>query len=215
MYSGWLEVLWSFLCPEQGNCLRSESCPSLAGFYCTSTGSHDIDLVIPVAPEDIPKTAKATLFGLFEFLRMPFGLRNAARTFQHFMNKVLQGLNFSYAYIDDVLIASSSPEEHLEHLQLVFQRLKNNGIVLFSKAVLVFRSLIFWATMVTLLSFANCRTMFKLFKIFNFLTHILICKDLWSRKLLSQVHSRWCCYLTATTLPLQMHKMPIWHATVD
>ena len=69
-----------------------------------------------MASEDVPKTAIATPFGLFEFLKMPFGLRNAAQTFQRFMNQVLQGLDFAYTYIDDVLIASSSLEEHLIHL---------------------------------------------------------------------------------------------------
>ena len=70
-------------------------------------------------PADVPKTAVITPFGLFEFLRMPFGLRNAAQTFQRFIDEVLRGLHFTYAYIDDVLVASTSPEEHEHHLRLV------------------------------------------------------------------------------------------------
>ena len=61
---------------------------------------------------------------------MPFGLRNAAQTFQRFIDHVLQGLHYAYAYIDDVLVASPTPEEHLEHLRLVFTRFMEYGIVI-------------------------------------------------------------------------------------
>nr|VZH92711.1 unnamed protein product [Spirometra erinaceieuropaei] len=97
-----------------------------------------------VAPEDIPKTAVTTPFGLFEFIRMPFGLRNAAQTFQRFIDHVLRGLPFVYFYIDDLLVASRNEEENKEHLDLVFDRLDKFGVVINpSKCVLGVPSLEF------------------------------------------------------------------------
>nr|VZI04089.1 unnamed protein product [Spirometra erinaceieuropaei] len=84
----------------------------------------------PVAPADISETAVTTPFGLFEFIRMPFGLGNAALTFQRFIGHVLRGLPFVYAYIDDLLMASRNEEEHKEHLSLVFDHLDKFGVVI-------------------------------------------------------------------------------------
>ncbi len=61
---------------------------------------------VPMAAGDVPKTAIITPFGLFEFLKMPFGLRNAAQTFQRMMDRIFAGLPFCFIYLDDILIAN-------------------------------------------------------------------------------------------------------------
>jgi transposase InsO family protein len=81
-------------------------------------------------PGDIPKTAIATPFGLFEFLRMTFGLRNAGNTFQRLMDRILAGLDFVFVYLDDVIIGSRSMSEHLQHVRILFQRLQAAGLVI-------------------------------------------------------------------------------------
>lgn len=85
---------------------------------------------IPIAEDSIPKTAIITPFGLYEFTRMCFGLRNAAQTFQRFIDSIFRDLPYVFAYIDDVLIASTSEEEHKQHLREVFTRLKTHGLTI-------------------------------------------------------------------------------------
>ena len=59
---------------------------------------------------------------------MPFGLKNAAQSFQRFLDQVLQGLDFCFAYIDDLLIASTDLDTHLHHVKQVLERLQQHGL---------------------------------------------------------------------------------------
>lgn len=83
-------------------------------------------LQIPVDERDIPKTAFSTDFGHYEFVRMPFGLKTAPKTFQRAMDIALQGLigRGIFCYMDDILIYAKSLEEHNRILDDVMQRLK-------------------------------------------------------------------------------------------
>ena len=73
-------------------------------------------LQVPLELSVVPKMAVITPFGLFEFLCMPFGLKNAGMTFQRFMDRLFNWLDFVFIYINDVLIASKSRQEHAGHL---------------------------------------------------------------------------------------------------
>lgn len=87
---------------------------------------------VQVNPDDesIEKTAFVTRYGQFEWLVMPFGLCNAGATMQTLMNNVFRPYldKFVICYIDDVLVFSSSEEEHLEHLRVVLQLLRDNKL---------------------------------------------------------------------------------------
>ncbi|GFQ77491.1 hypothetical protein TNCT_546721 [Trichonephila clavata] len=61
---------------------------------------------------------------------MTFGLRNAAQSFQRFLDSLFRDLPFCFVYIDDILIASRNLDEHISHLKEIFRRLDKNGLVL-------------------------------------------------------------------------------------
>lgn len=87
---------------------------------------------IELDAESRPKTAFTTHAGLYHFTVMPFGLTNAPATFQRLMDLVLGGLKWSCAlvYLDDIIVYSSTFSSHLQHLELVLQRIQESGLTL-------------------------------------------------------------------------------------
>ena len=87
---------------------------------------------VPVAEADTCKTAFVTPDGLYEFVRLPFGLNNAPSTFQRLMDRVLARLKWQMClvYLDDVLVFGKSFEEHQERLECVLKALEEAGLTL-------------------------------------------------------------------------------------
>lgn len=85
---------------------------------------------VPVTEADRPKTAFCTPFGLFEWNRMPFGLCNAPSTFQRLMQRLFgdQQCQSLLLYLDDIVVFSSTVEQHLERLEVVLRRLQEQGL---------------------------------------------------------------------------------------
>lgn len=90
-----------------------------------ASGFHQIEM----DPKDIQKTAFNVENGHYEYLRMPFGLKNAPPTFQRVMDNLLKGLQgkICFVYMDDIVIYSTSLQEHMVNLQTVFQRLRETN----------------------------------------------------------------------------------------
>ena len=80
--------------------------------------------------EDIFKTTLRTGYGHYEFVVLPFGLKNAPTTFMHLMNSVLSKYldKFIVVFIYDIIIYSKAKEEHDEHLQIILQVLREHKL---------------------------------------------------------------------------------------
>ena len=85
-----------------------------------TSGYHHMEL----SEEAKPKSAFITTVDKYQFNRCPFGLAQAPAYFQRLVNKVLAGLPFTFGYLDDVLIYSKDIKDHLVHLRMVFQRMR-------------------------------------------------------------------------------------------
>ncbi|CAI7739935.1 unnamed protein product [Closterium sp. NIES-54] len=83
---------------------------------------------IRIRKEDVRKTAFHGADGLYEWLFMPFGLRNASAIFQRVMDSVLRGLDCAACYIDDVVIFSKSEEEHVRDVERTLKALADAGL---------------------------------------------------------------------------------------
>ena len=69
-------------------------------------------------------------FGKYEYMKVPFGLAQAPAFFQNLMNRVLSGLHFTLAYLDNVIIFNETEQQHLSHIQIVLIRLKQANLKL-------------------------------------------------------------------------------------
>lgn len=85
---------------------------------------------VPMAEDSIEKTAIITPWGLYEYVVMPFGLKNASQTFQRYINSIFRDLNFVEVYIDDIMVMSQDIEKRKQHLKEVFERLRQHSLYL-------------------------------------------------------------------------------------
>jgi len=91
---------------------------------------------IKIRPEDVPKMAFSTRYGLYEYLVMSFGLTNALGHFMYLMNSVFMPEldKFVVVFIDDILVYSENAQDHEKHLQIVLTRLREQQLyAMFSK----------------------------------------------------------------------------------
>ena len=128
--------------PRIQDCLDAVAGSSLFSTMDLTSGYFQI----PIKREDIPKTAFVCKYSHFEMTRMPFGLNNAASTFQRTMELALQGLQWvtCLIYIGDVIVFGKDFDQHMQRLEEVLDRIKKAGFKLkASKSYLLQKEVIF------------------------------------------------------------------------
>ena len=115
-----------FPLPRVQDCIDAVAGSELFSVFDLTSGYFQI----PLKEDDIPKSAFVCKYGQFEMTRMPFGLNNAASTFQRTMELALRGLQWitCLIYIDDIIVFGRNFEQHLERVEQVLQRLKEAGL---------------------------------------------------------------------------------------
>ena len=83
---------------------------------------------IPLDKSSIPKTAFNSPFGKYEYVKVLFRLAQAPAYFQELMTGILKDFPFAIAYLDDIIIFSKTPQEHLSHIHMVFKKLKSANL---------------------------------------------------------------------------------------
>ena len=83
---------------------------------------------IPLDKPSIPKTAFNSPFSKLGYMKVPFGLAQAPAYFQELMTGILKDFNFAIAYLDDIIMFRKTPQEHLSHIRMVFEKLKSANL---------------------------------------------------------------------------------------
>lgn len=119
-------------------CIQPETypLPSAEDLFATLAGGKyfsKIDLTsayqqLELEPNSKVYTTITTHKGLYRYNRLPFGISTAPSIFQRSMDQILQGLEHVVCYLDDILVTSSTLEDHLQLLDRVLARLTANGI---------------------------------------------------------------------------------------
>ena len=96
--------------------------------YFTTLDLHTGNHHIPLDKPSIPKTASNSHFRKFEYVKVMFGLAQAPAYFWELMISILKDFPFAIAYLDDIIIFSKMPQEHLSHISMVFEKLKSANL---------------------------------------------------------------------------------------